>query len=315
MVSARTPRVFNLYDVLGVFFPGTALLVGLFVVIPGLPMPDSVISYLAFIIIAFSFGHILQSYASLCTGDLRIFDETIRNVQSPLDLLSVSDDDDRETDEVTGEADAEIEEETDEADAEIEEETDEADAETDEADESEKSNRFWLYVLYSLLGPLFWPILTPNGGAITELRNPNRVWMHLSKNYDFDPGSTRYEEMLQVISSRIDDPESPARSYRFQAIRNFHRGMWVTAWILFAVLVVTSIHYCISEEAHLLAQSSLLSHVSMQLALLLGGVTVIIFWLLTVLYERLFIRFLITDYVVLMTQNDQIQRIELVEDN
>jgi len=301
MVSARTPRVFNLYDVLGVFFPGTALLVGLLIILPGTPAPESVIWYLAFIIIAFSFGHLLQSIASLCTGDLKIFDETIRNVQSPIDSVDLSDDDDEDIDEDDGESDEDV---------------DKGDGESDEdADESKKSNRIWLYLLYSLIGPIVWPFRTPNGGGITEIRNPNRVWKHLSRNYDFDPGSTRYEEMLQVISSRIDDPGSPARSYRFQAIRNFHRGMWVTTWVLFVILIVTSIHYCIFAEEHLLAQSTLLSHVSPLLATLLGSISVVVFWLLTVQYERLFIRFLITDYVVLITQNDHTKRIKLVEDD
>ncbi|WP_312909972.1 hypothetical protein [Natronosalvus caseinilyticus] len=324
MVSARTPRVFNLYDVLGVFFPGTALLVGLFVIVPGLPSLDSVISYLAFIVVAFSLGHILQSYASLSVGNLKIFDETIRNVQSPIDSLDTSDD-----------------AETDDDDA--EEETDETETTTDTFEEegSEQSNQFWLYLLHAFTGPFIGPISSfikpisasiepissfiesvssPNGGEIKDLRNPNRVWRNLYKNYDFGLGSTRYEEMLQIISSRIDDPGSPTRSYRFQAIRNFQRGMWVTAWILFATLFATSLPWgiravCGSAEEHLLAQSYLLTHFPLWLVLVLGGITVLIFWWLTIQYEKLFVRFLITDYVVLIAQNNQVQQIRIVEDN
>lgn len=303
MVSARAPRVFNLYDVLGVFFPGTALLVGLFVIIPGLPSLGSVISYLAFIVIAFSLGHILQSYASLSVDNLKIFDETIRNVQSPIDSLDTSDDDEADDDD-------------------DEEETDEAETDTDTVDEvgSEQSNRFWLYFLHAFIGPVIGSISSPNGGEIKELRNPNRAWRHLHENYEFDLGSTRYEEMLQIISSRIDDPGSPTRSYRFQAIRNFQRGMWVTAWILFVILFGTSLLWgiravCGSAEEHLLAQSHLLTHLPIWLALVFGGIIVLIFWWLTIQYEKLFVRFLITDYVVLIAQNDQVQQIRIVEDD
>lgn len=263
MVSTRTPRVFNLYDVLGVFFPGTTLVIGLLITIPNLPTPNSVVPYLGFIIIAFSFGHILQSYASLCVGDLKIFDETIRNVQSPVDSADDSDSD--------GEGTEETEEEIDEDDTnETESETD-----TEQVEGSEQSNPLWLYLIYPLIGPVIWMLSSPNGGEIEELRNPNTVWKHLSDNYDFDPGSTRYEEMLQVISSRIDDPGSPTRSYRFQAIRNFQRGMWLMAWILFMILTGTSLFDVIREICngggkHLLTQSYLLSHLPAWLAVLLG---------------------------------------------
>lgn len=306
MVSTRAPRVFNLYEVLGVFFPGTALLVGLFILIPGLPTPNSIIPYLGFIIISFSFGHVLQSYASRCVGDLNVFDETIRNVQSPIDSPDSSDDEGTDESDTEGEAD---ENDNDEP---------EPDTDAEEVDGNEQSDLFWLYLLYPFIGPVLWPWSSPNGGAIEELRNPNTVWKHLSENYEFDLGSTRYEEMLQLISSRIDDPRSPTRSYRFQAIRNFQRGMWLTAWILFVILFGTSLYYgvlsvCNNGGEHLLAQSYLLSNLSVWLSLVFGGSTVLVFWLLTVQYERLFVRFLINDYVVLINQNHQ-DRIRIVED-
>ncbi|WP_430506466.1 hypothetical protein [Haloparvum sp. PAK95] len=307
MVSARAPRVFNLYDVLGVFFPGTALLVGLLVLIPTPPALDSLVPYLAFIILAFSLGHLLQSYSSICTGDLKIFDETIRNVQSPLS---------------SGEEEANADDKDSDAEADDEEsegESEESDSEATVEDDSIKSGGLYLYILYAILGPLigFW--MSPNGGAIKELRNPNRVWSHLSREYEFDPGSTRFEEMLQVISSRIDDPGSPTRSYRFQAIRNFQRGMWLATWILFAILFVTTLYawlgaiFGIGGE-HLLHQSYLLSKFPAWIALLVSGCIVNTFWVLTVQYERLFIRFLITDYVVLITQSKQEQLVRIVED-
>lgn len=298
MVTARTPRVFNLYDILGVFFPGTTIIIGFMIIVPGLPTLNSVVSYLGFIILAFSFGHILQAYASLSVGNLKIFDETIRNVQSPMD--STGGRDDEETKENN------TEKETDKDD--IDETGDETDSE--EIESSEQSCPIWLYIVYPFVGPIIWKHSSPNGGEISEIRDPNIVWKHLSANYDFDPGSTRYEQMLQVISSRIDDPQSPTRSYRFQAIRNFQRGMWLTVWVLFVILALTSLFNWICQIKngggdHLLANSYLLSHLPVWLAVTLGGIAVLVFWLLTIKYERLFVRFLITDYVVLINQNEQ----------
>lgn len=292
MVSARAPRVFNLYDVLGVFFPGTALLVGLIVLIPDTPTLESVIPYLGFIILSFSFGHILQYFSSHYTGDLKIFDETIRNVQSPISSSDEEESDDEEPDQ--------------DDDGSESDESEESESGERDDDKSKKSNPLWIYVVYPFIAPIVGFRCSPNCGGIDDLRNPNTVWTHLSRNYRFDPESSRYEEMLQVISSRIDDPASPNHSYRFQAIRNFHRGMWLTAWALFMLLVVTTIYttFCNSAGSHLLADSYILSKMPISIAIVASFLTVLLFWLLTVHYERDFIRFLITDYVVIVNQDE-----------
>lgn len=149
-----------------------------------------------------------------------------------------------------------------------------------------------------------------------ELLHANRVWKNLQQTYAFDIGTDRYEELQQMISSQVDDPRSPVRSYRFQAIRNFHRGMWVTTWFIWLFIIVYEVGAAISPlggwpyrdlfcfggvetcspfliEAH----SSLV--ISVVLLLVLA-----VFWRLTVYYERVFIRYLITDYFVVLQNRD-----------
>lgn len=391
MVSTRSLRIFNLYDVLGVFFPGTTLLIGAYVLVPRIPDPSSVIQYLGVIVVAFATGHLLQSYSSFPTDDLKIFDATIKEVQKPLSSLNdfsngdgeavvddgesdvsrtdeesvdvepgddVSEDDDSgddssedrvseddesgddgseggvSEDDESGDDGSEENESRDDGSEEDESRDDSSKGDTStsaELEPIEESNWVYLNLFYPFIGPIWclvdviprvrsWNCITgtPNAGGLTDLQNPNRVWIELNTEYDFEPGQNRFDEMQQVISSRTDDPASPSRSYRFQAIRNFQRGTWLAVWILFATVASTTVwtaavRYCLGNIAysHPLAESYLFT--TLPLWIIVGGgiVGVLAFWWQTLQYERLFIRFLITDYVVLLNQANQTQRIQL----
>ena len=65
MVNPRAPRVFNLYDIIGVFLPGATLLFGILVLFPDPPVPSAIWEYLFYLIVAFSLGHIAQAYSCL----------------------------------------------------------------------------------------------------------------------------------------------------------------------------------------------------------------------------------------------------------
>lgn len=325
MVSTRTFRIFNLYDVLGVFFPGTALLVGAYVLLPGIPGPSSLIQYLGIIVSVFAIGHLLQSYSSFPTGDLKIFDATIQEVQNPSDLAQerTVDPDSELPDDVDGSIENSDQATNDEAPSSDEdseqagENSSDGDDEEDGFDPIKSSSDLYLYLIYPFVGPVVGLFRTPNAGGIEDLRNPSRVWRTLNEDYQFEAGRDRYDEMQQVISSRIDDPASPARSYRFQAIRNFQRGMWLAVWILFSVLVGTTaitkvVQYSLRPMMHPLAESYLFATLPLWIIGVAGIVGVLVFWWQTLQYERLFIRFLITDYVVLLNQNDQVERIQLL---
>jgi len=321
MVSTRTLRIFNLYDVLGVFFPGTTLLVGAYILLPGIPDPSSLIQYLGIIVSAFAIGHLLQSYSSFPTGDLKVFDATIQEVQNPSDLAEEwTEDPDTEPPDGAKESIESSDEATDDEASSSDEDSEQAvqnGSKDDSFDPIRSSPGWYLYLIYSFVGPIIGLLRTPNAGGIEDLRNPSRVWRTLNEDYQFEAGRDRYDEMQQVISSRIDDPASPARSYRFQAIRNFHRGTWLAMWILFAVLVGTTAvtwatQYFFRPMIHPLAESYLFSTLPLWLIGVAGIIGVLAFWWQTLQFERLFIRFLITDYVVLLNQNEQVERVQLL---
>jgi hypothetical protein len=330
MVSTRSLRIFNLYDVLGVFFPGTTLLVGVYVLMPGIPDPSSVVQYLGIIVVAFTTGHLLQSYSSFPTDDLKIFDATIKEVQKPLSSSADAATNGGDVPAENNEADASRTSEKSGDDEPVDSESEDDKTNSPEFEPIEESNWAYLNLFYPFIGPIWclvdvvpflrsWDCLTgtPNAGGLTDLQNPNRVWIELNTEYDFEPGQNRFDEMQQVISSRTDDPASPARSYRFQAIRNFQRGTWLAVWILFTTVVTTTVwtevrHYLGAVAySHPLAESYLFA--TLPLYIIAGGglVGVLAFWWQTLQYERLFIRFLITDYVVLLNQADQVQRVQL----
>lgn len=345
MVSTRSLRIFNLYDVLGVFFPGTTLLVGAYVLVPGIPDPSSVVQYLGVIVAAFATGHLLQSYSSFPTDDLKIFDATIKEVQKPLSPSddftegsegAIVDEDEPDSGQTGDESEdgelggGESEDGTSKNDEPGDDDSEDDAHTSPEFEPIEESNWGYINLLYPFIGPIWclfdvvpvvrsWDRLTgtPNAGGLTDLQNPNRVWIALNTKYDFEPGQNRFDEMQQVISSRTDDPASPSRSYRFQAIRNFQRGIWLAVWILFATVVTTTVwkwvRRCLGDITypHPLAESYLFITLPLWVIVVAGIVGVLAFWWQTLQYERLFIRFLITDYVVLLNQADQVQHIQL----
>lgn len=96
--------------------------------------------------------------------------------------------------------------------------------------------------------------------------------------------------------------------------------MWLATWILFATLFATTLYAWLGSilnfgGVHLLSQSYLLSYIPAYVALVAAGFVVNIFWWMTIMYERQFTRFLITDYVVLINQSEREQLISIVEND
>lgn len=310
MVSPRVPRVFNLYDIIGVFFPGASLLLGVLILFPNPPAPSAVWEYLFYLIMAFSLGHVTQAYASLAMGELKVFENTMDETRS---ILENNGEDD---------IDRDGEDEVDDPDATDNQGRDDAPGEGDKnpVTDGRFSSRPWhlftLYFLYPLLGPFIWWRWSPDDDGVEELLHANRVWKNLQQTYAFDIGTNRYEELQQMISSQVDDPRSPVRSYRFQAVRNFHRGMWVSTWFIWMFVIVYELGSLISPLGGWLYRglfcfgnadtcSPLLIETYPSLVILaVLLVVLVIFWRLTVYYERIFVRYLITDYFVVLQNQD-----------
>lgn len=313
MINSRTPRVFNLYDIIGVFFPGATLLFGVLTLFPNPPTPSAVWEYLFYLIVAFSLGHVTQVYASLAMGELKVFENTMDETRSILeDGGQESEDDDEDGTDEDYEEPASDEQSGNDA----------AGDESGNSGHRERISSYrpghliWLYFLYPLIAPFIWWRWSPDDDGAEELLHANRVWKNLQQTYAFDIGTDRYEELQQMISSQVDDPKSPVRSYRFQAIRNFHRGMWVSTWFIWMFVIVYEIGSAISPlgqwpyrglfcfgDVETCSPFLIEAYPSLVILAVLLAVLVI-FWILTVYYERAFIRYLITDYFVVL-QNQE----------
>jgi hypothetical protein len=309
MVNPRAPRVFNLYDIIGVFFPGATLLFGVLLIFPTPPAPSAIWEYLFYLIVAFSLGHVTQAYASMAMGELKVFENTMDETRNVLE-------DDGDDDE--GDADEDDPDATDDQDGDDDApDNDDEDLGLGERISSYRSGHlFLLYCLYPLIGPFIWWKWSPNDDGVEELLHANRVWKNLQQTYAFDIGTDRYEELQQMISSQVDDPRSPVRSYRFQAIRNFHRGMWVATWFIWLFVIVYEVGAAISPlggwpyrnlfcfgGVEICSPFLIEAHSSLVISVVLLLVLAV-FWRLTVYYERVFIRYLITDYFVVLQNRD-----------
>ena len=286
MVRSAPPRVFNLYDIVGVLVPGITLLTGLLLLFPEPPAPSELWEYLLYGIVAFSLGYIVQFWASRAVGESKTFKNTLDEVRRPLVVPS---------DSTT---------------------TRDADPQPD-GQHTERTGNSWSrvragvgHLLYAFAGPVLWWFWSPTDRSVGYLHT-NRVWRHIRDTYNLDPGTDEYEELQQMIQSEVDDVRSPSRAYRFQAIRNFHRGMWVSLWAISVLLL----GYCINErfigiEVGLIhATGGGAPYVLLQdwwfLGVLLLLCSIPTFWWLHVEYRRDFIRYLIIDYFVKLREKGE----------
>lgn len=292
MPTARYLRGFTVFDVLGVFVPGVVTLTGLLLLRADPPAPSAAWEYLLFAIAAFSIGHLVQAYASKATGDRKTFENTLDDARRPTD--------DSERSSTTGDEEGASTGDDGQADGDSGEDGDAVDA-SDGDDEPGVVVRGATH-LYPVLGPLVWPWWSPQDEPVGSPTLASYVLRDLRKTYSIRRGSSAYDEMLHMISSELDDVESPSRAYRFQAIRNFHRGMWISVWVVSLAIALgwafDASTGCVLFDArvcdpYLFGQQPLL----WQTVVLLPG-SMLAFWWLSVKYQREFVEYLIADYFV-----------------
>jgi hypothetical protein len=61
---------------------------------------------------------------------------------------------------------------------------------------------------------------------LSDRRLASKAWKVCRKRFDLDDQYRNYGDLLHLMSSDLER-EGPSRALRFQAIRNFHRGMWI----------------------------------------------------------------------------------------
>lgn len=283
MPAGRYFQGLTTFDLLGNFIPGVIIIVGMMMLFPSIPTPSSVGGYFLVGLAAFSLGHFVQHHASYATGDRQTFERTMDTVRG----------------------------------GQLDNEGDDADNNEIESDENTQERsigqlicdlvtRVLHHSFYAMTMPIFWWMLSSRGKALDDVILPNRVWKDLLETYDIDRGTSNYSVLFHMISSEIDDIGSPSRATRFQAIRNFHRGMWISIWYLLSYIImvlmfekILTILGLASGKIIIKSDSFLYTIFKPWWLILPILITLLVgFWYLADNYEEEFIEYLFTDYVV-----------------
>jgi len=289
MAVGRYLRGLNAYDVLGNLIPGAIGLVIVMGFLPSPPIPDNIGEYGLFIIAAFGLGAVIQEYASRAVGSRRSFNETMDSVER----LSLQYTSREEESEGGGQNDPPEEEEPDNDESEFENNTN-----------STLCSLFWK--LHLLIGPLCGWWRTRSGEKMEDKILANRIWEHLIDTHEIPFETTSYSVLYHVMLSRIDNIRSPSRAIRIQAIRNFHRGMWLTSWyatLLILLAVVLNKRLNTGDDIPVLqikyAEPAYFDYwMPVWHLAVVSFIGVIIFWFLSESSEKDYLEYLFADYAV-----------------
>lgn len=276
MPAGKYFRGLTTFDLLGNLLPGTVILIAFVAIFPKPPVPTTPGEYLLAGVFAFSVGHFVQAHASSADGDQRSFDwtwEKARQLARP-PVTTDSDEDDEEV------------------------ET------NDEDDSVENPADKWVKITYPLFGPVLWRCYRARGTVLLDEVLANRLWLELQHTYKFDYGTDEYSFVYRLMSSEIDDVSAPSRALRFQALRNFHRGMWIaTWWALLILFVPDAVQHVVESGNNVFGvtyqSSGLLNywtptwHIYVVLLTAIYG-----FWYMAQSFTEEFIEYLFTDYAV-----------------
>lgn len=297
MAVSRIFNQFTLFDIFGNLIPGTIVLAALVSV---LPMEN--VTQIAFAplgvqfllaIIAFALGHVTQQHASEAAGKRETFKFTILSAQSYDTSPS-----------------------------------------TELEDYDGNQRRLYLpyyywnecignpireYVGQSLVGrvavfparlyrSIFEAVLlvkVKKDEPLPDNRLASKVWKLCKKKYRLDNNYNNYGDLLHLISSDLEN-HGTSRALRFQAIRNFQRGMWIACF--YASLLYFGVEFFRFLPRLFYDWLSLLGIQPWTPAILdiwspvwtlwlLTGIVSYSFWELKEKYEEEFIEYLFTDYV------------------
>lgn len=286
-------RGLTAYDLLGNLIPGIFTLIAIMGFLSSPPVPTTIGGYGLFVIVAFVIGSLIQAHASRAVGKRNSFDKTMAAVE---DLPHLSH-------RVSGE----------------ESDRNEQTAQNGEEDgdkDRRSSGKTWT-IFHAFLGPILWWIRPERGEELDDAILVNRIWEHLVDTYEIPYNTESYPVLYHLMSSRIDDIDSPSHATRIQAIRNFHRGMWLTSWYSLLLLVlapglqwlsgpgwVTSLGVTYAGPAYADYWTPV-----WQLAVVAALLTVV-FWLLFESTEEDYIEYLFADYAVAISSSDTERSLE-----
>lgn len=289
MPVGRYFRGLTSYDLLGNLVPGVIALIAIMGFLPSPPIPGTLGGYALFAVIAFSVGAIVQAHASIAVGERESFDKTLKGVERLPSLSKTID----ENDEGEGGNKADV-----------------AGSNELEANENqEKISKFLVGILHAFLGPLFWWIRSPRGEELEDVVLVNRIWGYLVDTYDIPYNTDSFSVLYHLMSSRVDDINSPSRATRIQALRNFHRGMWISCWYLLLTLITTLIldgYFNLGDVIYSNVEYSQPAFFSYWTPvwhlLVVVTIAVVAFWYLFESSEEDYIEYLFADYAVGITK-------------
>lgn len=278
MPVGRYFRGLTAYDLLGNIVPGVIALVAIMGFLPSPHIPDNLGEYGLFTIVAFSLGAIIQAHASKAVGQRESFDKTMDSVED-LPSLQYSEDD--------------------------------TEGDGDDDRDTDGKQLAWR-ILHPFIGPVCGWWRPSRGEQLDDVILANRIWMHLVDTYEIPFSTESYSVLYHVMSSKVDDISAPSRATRIQAIRNFHRGMWITAWYSLTLILLAMIvdsRFSIGGTVPLFGVEytqpayfdywTPLWHLAV-----VAAVGVVIFWLLFESSEEDYVEYLFADYAVAIGATD-----------
>lgn len=278
MPVGRYFRGLTAYDLLGNIVPGVVTLVVTIGFLPSPPIPSTLGEYGLFTAVAFAIGAILQPYASKAVGRRKNFDETMDSVEE-LSSLQYQEDES--------------------------ESSDDGDSPEDETEGRTVPEPVWR-TCHPFVGPLCGWRRPRRGEQLDDAILANRIWQHLVDTYEIPFRTQSHSVLYHVMSSKVDDARSPSRATRIQAIRNFHRGMWLTSWYsLVPLLVAMTADAClrVGDSVPLFgvdyARPAYFDYwTPLWHLVVVAAVGVVVFWLLFESTEEDYIEYLFADFAV-----------------
>lgn len=294
MPVGRYIRGLNSYDLLGNLLPGIVALVVTLGVFATPPIPSDIGEYALFVVIAFLTGGLIQSIASTVVGRREHFDLTMMSAEERTESALAD----------RGEGSGSSERRDDENKWTI-----------------GKGNGWAWKCAHPFIGPLFWWLRPARGEKLDDAILVNRIWEHLIDTHEIPFRTTSYSVLYHVMSSRVDDIQSPSRAVRMQALRNFNRGMWITAWYTSALITVVLIVDWNLDSGDTIPivnftyeQPVVFEYVEATWILVpIALVSVLFFWMQAESSEEDYIEYLFADYVVAVASEEE--DISFAEDN
>lgn len=163
---------------------------------------------------------------------------------------------------------------------------------------------------HAFLGPIFSNFQVIKGERLDDRILVNRIWKYLTDKYNIPQHPNSYPVIYHLMSSKVDNINSPSHATRIQAIRNFHRGMWIASWysvLLIGIAVIGD--HCFNQGQSLLFGISYRQPMYFEYwstvwhFVPVAVVSVVVFWRLYGSYEEDYIEYLFADYAVAIEGN------------